>query len=95
MSTTAVPGPPAVERGESPARRAARRFLRHKLAVFGLVVVLVFVLLAAFAPWVAPYDPIETSWARIRRPPSAAHWFGTDENGRDVLSRLIWGRAPR
>jgi peptide/nickel transport system permease protein len=91
MSTTAVPGPPAVERGESPARRAARRFLRHKLAVFGLVVVLVFVLLAAFAPWVAPYDPIETSWARIRRPPSAAHWLGTDENGRDVLSRLIWG----
>ncbi len=77
--------------GESPGRRALRRFLRHRLAVFGAVVVLAFVLVALLAPWIAPYDPIETSWARIRRPPSEAHWFGTDENGRDVLSRLIWG----
>jgi peptide/nickel transport system permease protein len=89
MSTTTIPA--AIERGESPARRAARRFLRHKLAVFGLVVVVAFILIAVLAPWVAPYDPIETSWSRIRRPPSEAHWFGTDENGRDVLSRLIWG----
>jgi peptide/nickel transport system permease protein len=89
MSTTTLPA--AVERGESPARRAARRFFRHRLAVFGLVVVIAFVALALLAPWIAPYDPIETSWSRIRRPPSEAHWFGTDENGRDVLSRLIWG----
>jgi peptide/nickel transport system permease protein len=57
----------------------------------GLVVVLAFILIALLAPWIAPYDPIATSWARIRRPPSELHWFGTDENGRDVLSRLIWG----
>jgi peptide/nickel transport system permease protein len=80
-----------VERGESPSRRALRRFFRHKLAVFGLIVVIAFVLIAVLAPWVAPYDPIETSWSRIRKPPSWEHWLGTDENGRDVLSRLIWG----
>jgi len=89
MSATSIPA--AIERGESPGRRALRRFLRHRLAVFGLVVVLAFILVAIFAPWVAPYDPIETSWARIRKPPSWDHPFGTDENGRDVLSRLIWG----
>jgi peptide/nickel transport system permease protein len=89
MSASAVPA--VLERGESPARRAMRRFFRHKLAVFGLVVVLAFVLVALLAPWIAPFDPIETSWSRIRKPPSAAHWLGTDENGRDVLSRLIWG----
>jgi peptide/nickel transport system permease protein len=77
--------------GESPGRRALRRFLRHKLAMAGLVVVLAFILVALLAPWIAPYDPIQTSWARIRRPPSELHWLGTDENGRDVLSRLMWG----
>ena len=44
-----------------------------------------------FAPWIAPQDPIATSWSDIRKGPSAAHWFGTDEIGRDVLSRVIWG----
>jgi peptide/nickel transport system permease protein len=83
--------PAALERGESPARRALRRFLRHKLAVVGLVVVVAFVLMALLAPWIAPYDPIQTSWTRIRKPPSELHWFGTDENGRDVFSRIVWG----
>jgi peptide/nickel transport system permease protein len=89
MSTTAAPL--ALERGESPSRRALRRFLKHRLAVFGLVVVLVFVLVAALAPWVATADPLATSWSAIRKAPSAAHWFGTDENGRDVFSRVVWG----
>lgn len=80
-----------IEAGESPTQRAVRRFLRHRLAMAGLVVVVVFVLAAVFAPLLAPYDPNQTSWAMIRQPPSAAHWFGTDENGRDVLSRVIWG----
>jgi peptide/nickel transport system permease protein len=76
---------------ESPGGRAARRFLRHRLAMAGLVVIVLFVLVAVLAPWIAPADPNATSWTAIRRPPSAAHWFGTDENGRDVLSRVIWG----
>jgi len=90
MSTT-VATPASVERGESPARRAVRRFLHHRIAVFGLAVIVVFVAVALLAPWIAPYDPVQTSWTAIRKAPSAAHWFGTDENGRDVLSRVIWG----
>jgi len=90
MSATAAAAPvPA--RADSPGRRALRRFLRHRLAVFGLVVVVAFVLAAALAPWIAPYDPVATSWSRIRRPPSELFWFGTDENGRDVFSRVLWG----
>ena len=59
--------------------------------MLGLVVVLIFIVLAVFAPWISPQDPIATSWGAIRKAPSAAHWFGTDEIGRDVLSRVIWG----
>ena len=74
-----------------PAGLALRAFLSHRAAVLGLIVVVVFILVAALAPWIAPYDPLQTSWSLIRKPPSAAHWMGTDENGRDVLSRVIWG----
>ena len=81
----------AIESGESPASRALRRFTQHKLAMFGLVVVVIFVLAATFAPWIAPFDPLETNWARLRQPPSWTHPFGTDENGRDVLSRVLYG----
>jgi peptide/nickel transport system permease protein len=59
--------------------------------MLGLVVVLIFIALAVFAPWIAPQDPIATSWGAIRKAPSIEHWFGTDEIGRDVLSRVIWG----
>jgi peptide/nickel transport system permease protein len=55
------------------------------------VLVLTFIALAVMAPWLAPFDPIATSWGAIRKAPSAAHWFGTDDIGRDVLSRVIWG----
>ncbi|MDT8331288.1 ABC transporter permease [Roseomonas gilardii] len=82
---------PAATRRDSPGRRAVRRFLRHRLAVFGLAVIVLFLLAALLAPLVAPYDPAATSWSLIRKPPSLAHWFGTDENGRDVLSRVLWG----
>ena len=75
----------------SPGRRALRRLSRRASAVFGLVVVAGFVLIALGAPWIAPYDPLATSWSAIRKAPSAAHWFGTDELGRDVLSRVVFG----
>jgi peptide/nickel transport system permease protein len=76
---------------ESPARRALRRLFKRKGAVIGLVVVATFILLALFAPFVAPYDPIATSWTLVRKAPSAQHWFGTDDLGRDVLSRVMYG----
>ena len=85
----AVAAKPALEAG--PWRRAWRRLYRRRAALMGLVFVLLFVLMAVFAPWVSPFDPLATNWSAIRQAPSAAHWFGTDELGRDVLSRVIWG----
>src|SRR6201985_1530287 len=76
---------------ESPARRALRRLLKRKGAVVGLIVLAIFLLLAVFAPLIAPFDPIATSWSLVRKPPSALHWFGTDDLGRDVLARVIYG----
>jgi peptide/nickel transport system permease protein len=75
----------------SPGRRAVRRLARRGGAVFGFAVVVFFILIALLAPWLAPYDPVATSWSAVRAAPSAAHWFGADELGRDVLSRIIWG----
>jgi peptide/nickel transport system permease protein len=80
-----------VTRPDSPWRRAGRRLLRRRSALLGAATVLGFVLLALFAAWIAPHDPIATSWSAIRQAPSAEHWFGTDDIGRDVLSRVIWG----
>jgi len=89
VSTLAAPLP--VHREASPGARVLRRLRRRRAAIVGLWVVVGFILLALFAPWIAPYDPLQTSWSAVRKAPSAAHWFGTDEIGRDVLSRVIWG----
>lgn len=76
---------------DSPGRLAFRALLSRPTAVFGGVVLIGVIGLALFAPWIAPYDPLATSWSLVRKAPSAAHWFGTDEVGRDLLSRVIWG----
>ncbi|MDQ6628074.1 MAG: ABC transporter permease [Pseudomonadota bacterium] len=89
LSAPASSGPVAREAG--PWRRAWLRLRRRRGALLGLVVVLGFVGLAVFAPWLAPQDPIATSWSALRQAPSAAHWFGTDEIGRDVFARVVWG----
>jgi peptide/nickel transport system permease protein len=72
-------------------RLAAARFLRRPAAVAGLVVVLGFVLLAVAAPLVTRYNPDATSWTLIRNPPGWQHWMGTDEDGRDVFARVVFG----
>jgi peptide/nickel transport system permease protein len=77
--------------GRTPSRLAITRFLRRPAAVAGLIVIVIFAAAAALAPFIAPFDPIATSWSAIRKAPSAAHWMGTDENGRDVLSRVLFG----
>src|SRR6266478_1868573 len=74
-----------------PWRRALRRLVKRRGAMVGAFVVLFFVAVAVFAPLISPYDPIATNWLLVRKPPSAAHWFGTDEIGRDVLARVIYG----
>jgi peptide/nickel transport system permease protein len=76
---------------ETPLRRAWRRLLRRKGALFGLAVITLFIAMAVFAPLISRYDPAAQSYALIRRPPSDLHWFGTDELGRDLLTRIIYG----
>ncbi|MBM3628484.1 MAG: ABC transporter permease [Alphaproteobacteria bacterium] len=93
MSAATATTATAAARIDSPGRRALRKLLRRKAAVFGLCVVALFVLVALLAPWIAPNDPVKTSWTAIRKAPSALHWFGTDENGRDILSRIIHGAS--
>ena len=71
--------------------RSLAKFLANRAAVAGAVIVAAFVLLAIFAPLVAPFDPNKTNFLALRKPPSALYWLGTDEIGRDILSRLIHG----
>jgi peptide/nickel transport system permease protein len=74
-----------------PWQRALRRLAKRRGAMVGLAVVVFFIAVAVLAPLIAPYDPTATSWSAVRKAPSLAHWFGTDEIGRDVLSRVIYG----
>ncbi len=74
----------------------ARTGLLHRsrqqpLAALGIVLLILFTLCALFAPWLAPYDPARLDLTGRLMGPSAAHWFGTDELGRDILSRTIYG----
>src|SRR5246127_533533 len=76
---------------ESAGRRALRRLLRRKGAVLGLGIIALFVAAAVLAPLLAPYDPTAQGWTAVRKPPSGLHWFGTDDLGRDILARIIFG----
>jgi ABC-type dipeptide/oligopeptide/nickel transport system permease subunit len=73
--------------------RRAVTFLagRHWLLRLGVVLLVGVVLILVLAPWIAPYDPAAQSLIRRLRPPSVDHWLGTDQLGRDELSRLLWG----
>lgn len=81
----------AAPREMTPAQRAWRRLIRRRGAMVGLCIVLLFIIVALCASWIAPYDPLATSWSAVRKAPSSAFLFGTDELGRDVLSRVLWG----
>lgn len=71
--------------------RVLKKFLRNKSAVIGAAIVLLFVAIALLAPWLAPADPLKANFLAVRKAPSALYWLGTDELGRDMLSRLMWG----
>lgn len=83
------------QKNESYSRIVWRNFRRNKPAVISLIVIILFVLIAIFAPYVAPYDPYEMHMEEIQfgipAAPSARHPLGTDNLGRDVLSRIIYG----
>lgn len=76
---------------ETPLRRALRRLFRRKGAIVGLVIIVLFLAIAVLAPLLTPYDPIVQNWTSVRKAPSALHWFGTDELGRDILVRVMFG----
>jgi peptide/nickel transport system permease protein len=72
-------------------RRIMRVFMSRKITMVGLVIILITVIVAIFAPWVAPYNPYKTDLKSMLQPPSAKHLLGTDNLGRDTLSRIIYG----
>jgi len=72
-------------------RRVRGHAVNNPLAAMGVVLVVIFVILALFGPWLAPYDPAAIHLPARLMPPSHVHWFGTDELGRDILSRIIYG----
>jgi len=74
-----------------PAHPVARFLRRYPLGAAGGAVILAMLLMGVAAPWVAPYNPVANDFANMFQPPGAAHWFGTDAFGRDVLSRIIYG----
>jgi len=80
----------ATTKPESLWSKARKRFFRHKLAMFGLAVLLILIFISVFAPLLTPYSPIALDLRAIRQPPSAEHWLGTDGTGRDVLTRILY-----
>jgi ABC-type dipeptide/oligopeptide/nickel transport system permease subunit len=88
-AAVALPQEPAA--GEPPRSGFLPDLLRHKGGAFALAVVVLFVLLAILGRLVAPYDPNAGELASMLAAPSAQHWFGTDELGRDILSRILYG----
>ncbi|WP_342240290.1 ABC transporter permease [Inquilinus sp. OTU3971] len=69
----------------------ARIMLGRPATIFAALIIAVFVAVAVLAPWIAPYNPLAQSILKINQTPSWAHWLGTDQFGRDVLSRMIYG----
>ena len=79
------------ERSQSLILESMKLFFQHKLAVIGTVIVFLFLILAIFAPLIAPYGINEQSLGERFSAPSPAHWFGTDDFGRDIFSRVVHG----
>ncbi|MHC5307700.1 ABC transporter permease [Bartonella sp. LJL80] len=81
----------AVDKPIRQRNRVWRKFKRNKAALAGAFIVAFFVILALVAPLLPLADPLANSWTAIRKAPSMAHWLGTDDLGRDILSRMVWG----
>lgn len=75
----------------SPWAVAWRRFRRNRAAIAGMLGLIIVVAVTLAAPRLAPFDPIQTDYNHMQEPPSSLHWFGTDDLGRDIFSRVLWG----
>ncbi|MBB4303547.1 peptide/nickel transport system permease protein [Rhodobium orientis] len=89
MTDVSLPADPVVGGGHR--KSALQQVLSQPSAVIGGSIVVFFVLVAIFAPLLSPFDPNASDWLAIRQAPSAVHWFGTDDLGRDILSRILFG----
>jgi peptide/nickel transport system permease protein len=76
---------------QKPWMRSMEALARHRLAQIGIVGFIFITIVTVFAPAIAPMDPFEMDFGALKAAPSADHWFGTDDLGRDILSRVIWG----
>lgn len=92
-AATAAPAEADEDVSSEPLRGAGvwRQFRRSRLALPGALIVLAFILVAIFAPWIANHDPYKNDLLAVLLPPSGEHWFGTDELGRDIYSRVVYG----
>lgn len=79
------------QKSESLWTLSYRKFCRNRTAMIGVVILLFFTVVAFLAPYISPYDPLEQSFIKSLLPPSKEHFFGTDEFGRDLFSRLLYG----
>jgi peptide/nickel transport system permease protein len=86
-----VAAPPTTVARVSTSPKAWRRFRRNGLAVLALLLVVAFVVVAVIAPWIVQHSPRAISYTAILKAPSELHWFGTDELGRDVFARVVFG----
>ncbi|WNF37125.1 ABC transporter permease [Bacillaceae bacterium IKA-2] len=82
---------PETEKSLSPFQLAMRRFLRNKLAIFGIIILSFFVIIAIFAPFIATHDPVKSDLSNVYAKQSAENYLGTDASGRDNFSRLVYG----
>ena len=91
MAESVVDLAPKYRKEQTMAQMIWRSYLRHKPAMIGTVIVLIFALTAIFARYLTPFDPEKTELTNMLQPPSAEHLMGTDELGRDLLTRLLYG----
>jgi peptide/nickel transport system permease protein len=75
----------------SPTGRAVGRLIHDRAGLVALAILVLIIIMSIVAPVIAPYDPLKMSFASVSKPPSQLHWFGTDQFGRDILSRVIYG----
>ena len=91
MPSSAAVVSEAVRTGRSPFREGLKRFFRNRLAIIGLVLVIIEVVFAVFASVLTPYEPNVMDYKALLQGPSAQHVLGTDELGRDILTRMMHG----
>jgi peptide/nickel transport system permease protein len=88
-TSTLIKGP--IRRSQRPWVRALEALVHHRLAQIGFVGFIFIMFITIFAPYISPFDPLAMDYSEIMQAPSPEHWFGTDDLGRDVLSRVMWG----